>query len=548
LGLAGLAVALAVMSGIRPILKGMRLGYYARVAFTLSVVASLQAATLMAASLFGIDSVLSVASFPLIALCLTADGFAATVKRDGAAVAVWRVGVTASVGVAIALLADVPGVSTFLLRRPEALLFQLGLLILISEYLDLRLLDSWNIEPAGDLLVEPPSVSLSVVKEKHRVNPKIHSALELEPARYRVAVVRNRDNVGVIARFGRPCPEVYGKRTVQAVLDALRTAGFEAKAFEADVHMLKKLSDYLGPAALDDRPRGLVFNVGYGIQGDCRYTHVPAMLEMAGLPYTGATPLGHAVSLDKVVTKHLIQAAGVPTPRFTVFQGTVGDATSLAYPLIVKPRHESTSFGLRLVHTEEELLDATRFICATYEQDALVEEFIDGREVCIGLLGNNSPQTLPIVELDFGVRERATMTWEDKYHKRNDEPTKVCPAQLDKPLAERLRKLAIQTFEACHCRDYARVDFRIDRQGRPFVLEINSMASLGGGGSYVHSARACGLDFDLLIERIVDEAHQRYFNAPAPRVASGLAGSAQLQRQVAPPAPSNSSAACQQIA
>jgi D-alanine-D-alanine ligase len=147
----------------------------------------------------------------------------------------------------------------------------------------------------------------------------------------------------------------------------------------------------------------------------------------------------------------------------------------------------------------------------------LVEEYIDGREVCIGLLGNGDVECLPAVELDFGDRPLRINTWDDKYHKRYDEPLKLCPAPLDHKLIDRLGRLAVDTFHACRLKDYARVDIRIAPSGDPYVLEINSMASLGERGSYVHAASQAGYTFEALVNRIVDEAHVRYFGRRAPR-------------------------------
>jgi D-alanine-D-alanine ligase len=257
--------------------------------------------------------------------------------------------------------------------------------------------------------------------------------------------------------------------------------------------------------------------MAYGIQGDARYTHVPAALEMAGVPYTGSTPLGHALALDKVVTKVLMLAAGVPTPAFRVMLGPSDSDAGLNYPLVVKPRHESTSYGLAIVHNRQELDAAVGTIVEKYRQSALVEEYIDGREVAIGLLGNaGAMEFLPPVELDFGNRALRLVTWEDKYHKRADEPKKVCPAPIDNTLRQTLNEMALGTFEATHLRDYARVDIRIDPQGRPFVLEINSMASLGDGGSYMTAAKTAGYDFATLVNRIVRVTHRRYFGTEMP--------------------------------
>lgn len=349
----------------------------------------------------------------------------------------------------------------------------------------------------------------------------------------KVAVVRNRKNEGVIGRFGRECPEVYGRQSVQRIIDALREAGHHVEVFEGDMTMLPALKEFLPPDPETGRPGGMVFNLAYGVQGDCRYTHVPSMLEMAGIPYTGSSPLGHTLALDKVVTKILMIEAGVPTPAFRVLRGPGGDVDGLRFPLVVKPRHESSSFGLRLVHDRAGLDEAVAFIVERYEQSALVEEYIPGREVAVGILGNNPGQCLPLVEVQFQGRHLAMVTNADKMHTSTDEPLKVCPAPVDARLADRLREIALRTFHACHCRDYSRVDIRVDDRGEPFVLEINSMASLGWGGAYVLAARQAGYSFPELVHAIVESAHQRYFRAPAPRGVPGALDAAPGHRATA---------------
>ena len=332
----------------------------------------------------------------------------------------------------------------------------------------------------------------------------------------KVAVIRNRNFKGDINRFGQPCPEKYGEKTVQRVVDALSENGHEVALVEADKNLLSELERFMPPDA-NGNPTGLVFNMAYGIQGECRYTHVPAMLEMAGVPYTGSSPLGHALALDKIITKTLIQKIGVPTPDFRVLSKPGQSAEGLRFPLVVKPRHESTSYGLHLVNNSEELDAAVASVVEQYEQDALVEEYIDGREICVALLGNDRMEFLPLVESDFGDRKSRLITWADKFHKSAAEPTKICPVQIDEQLAERLREISLATFRACHCKDYSRVDLRIDEEGNPFVLEINSMASLGRTSSYVLAAETAGYTFASMINRILDVAHRRYFGAPAPR-------------------------------
>ena len=337
----------------------------------------------------------------------------------------------------------------------------------------------------------------------------------------RVAVVVNQVTTGVVNTFGPKCPEKYGAKAIQDVVQALEENGHRVLLCEGDKNLLAELGKFM-PAEGDGRPGGMVFNMAYGIQGECRYTHVPAALEMAGVPYTGSSPLGHALALDKVITKILIRAAGVPTPDFEVMKRfDPRRPFGLRFPVVVKPRHESTSFGLQLVYDCEQLKEAVRMVVEQYQQEALVEEYIDGREVCVGLLGNQDMEFLPLVEQDFGVRQTKIITWEDKIHHTDAETRKICPAQIREDLNEKLKSISLATFRACQCRDYARVDIRIDKNETPYVLEINSMASLGGTGSYVLAASTAGYSFAELVDRILNVAHSRYFGNPALRDASG---------------------------
>jgi len=332
----------------------------------------------------------------------------------------------------------------------------------------------------------------------------------------KIAVVSNREFTGTINRFGQVSPELYGNGTVTMVAEVLSQSGYEVRVFEGDKTLLENLERFMPPDA-DGQPTGLVFNMAYGIQGECRYTHVPAMLEMAGVPYTGSSPFGHALALDKVVTKVLMQQAGVPTAGFAVMSDGTGGADGLRFPLVVKPRHESTSYGLHLVNDAAELAEAVTAVVDEYQQEALVEEYIHGREFCVGLIGNDPLEFLPIVESDFGDRDVKLVTWADKFMQSNCEPAKICPAVVNEGLAAKLRDISLKTFRACHCKDFSRVDIRVDEDDNPYVLEINSMASLGATSSYVLAAQSRGYTFASMINRILDVAHRRYFAEPAPR-------------------------------
>ncbi|MER9832398.1 ATP-grasp domain-containing protein [Mesorhizobium sp. M0134] len=326
----------------------------------------------------------------------------------------------------------------------------------------------------------------------------------------RVAVVWNHDHTGVINRFGQPCPEEYSRETVESVVAALQEGGHETLLCEGDKRLLTKLERFMPPDS-QARPSGIVFNMAYGIQGECRFTHVPAMLEMAGVPYTGSSPLGQVLALDKVITKRLIRDGGVPTPNFRVMRRGTESTGNLRFPVVVKPRHEGASCGLQLVHEPGQLRQAVEVIVTQYGQDALVEEYIEGREIWVALLGNGELEVLPLVEYDFGDRETRLVTWEDKMLMAAAESHTICPAQIGSKLATVLRDISVATFRACQCRDFARVDLRIDRSGQPFVLEINSMPGIGIPSTYVLAATTAGYSFSSLVNRIFDVAHTRYF-------------------------------------
>lgn len=325
----------------------------------------------------------------------------------------------------------------------------------------------------------------------------------------RIAIVWNDDTRGVINRFGQPCPEAYGRETIESVGKALQEGGHETLLCEGDKSMLATLERFMAPES-QARPSGFVFNMAYGIQGECRLTHVPAMLEMAGVPYTGSGPLGHGMALDKVITKRLIRDSGLPTPNFRVMRHGTESTGELRFPMIVKPRHESDSCGVQLVNEPAHLRQAVEVVVTQFAQDALVEEYIEGREIWVALLGNEELEVLPLVEQDFGGRETRFVTWEAK-HMVVAAPPKICPAQIGSRLATVLRDISVETFGICQCRDYARVDFRIDDFGQPFVLEINTMPGLGTTSAYVSAATTAGYSSSKLVNRILDVAHRRCF-------------------------------------
>jgi D-alanine-D-alanine ligase len=326
----------------------------------------------------------------------------------------------------------------------------------------------------------------------------------------KIAIIYNYESKAVINLFGVPNREHYGLKTVKAITSALKQGGHQVRSFEGDKNIIVNLEDFMPAVIAGERP-GLVFNLSYGIQGKARYTHIPGILEMIGVPYVGSSPDTHAIALDKVVTKMILRQAGLPTPNFDVLDGPDSPVSEeLRYPLIVKPRSEAVSYGLKVVNDEQELRQGVKEICDAFRQPTLVEEYVEGREINVGILGNDPPEPLPPVELDFGGGE-PIFTYEDKIHRSGREINKICPAPLSEEHTEKVQSLSVKAFRALGCLDCARVDLRMDAQGNFHILEVNSMASLGQGGSYVYAASKIGLDYAALANKLVDVATQRYF-------------------------------------
>jgi D-alanine-D-alanine ligase len=331
----------------------------------------------------------------------------------------------------------------------------------------------------------------------------------------KVAIVYNRESKKVVNLFGMPNKEKIGLKTIARLSDALKKGGHQVMTVEGDKDLVDRLEEFMPRVVSGERP-GMVFNVSYGIQGQARYTHVPSILEMVGIPYVASGPLAHSLSLDKVVTKMILRQHGLPTPDFAVLDAPDASLPELTYPMIVKPKNEAVSFGLKVVHDEQELREAAGVIFEEYRQPVLVEQYIEGREINVGLLGNNPPEALPPVELLFGGDGPQIYTYEDKTGRSGRTISHACPAPIGDELLDRAQEIAVKAFQALGCADCARVDMRMDAEGKLYILEINSLPSLGEHGSYLVGAGHVGLDFAAVINRLVEVASARYFGTPKP--------------------------------
>jgi D-alanine-D-alanine ligase len=263
----------------------------------------------------------------------------------------------------------------------------------------------------------------------------------------------------------------------------------------------------------------LVFNIAEGLGNyRSREAQVPGILEMLDIPYTGSDPQCLAICLDKPLTKKLVAAAGVATPRWQVVNSAqqVGEIgwDGFPFPAFLKPVHEGSSKGIRFgsrVENTAQLAEAIPTLVGRYHQSVMVEEFITGDEVTVGVVGNSPPTVLGIMRVvsrsmkDYFVYSlEVKRDWERLVDYE-------CPAQLEAGVLKRIADSSLKAFEILHCRDFARIDFRVSRDGTPYFLEINPLPGINpNSGDIVIMAKKMGWRYESLISAIVEAALERY--------------------------------------
>jgi D-alanine-D-alanine ligase len=305
--------------------------------------------------------------------------------------------------------------------------------------------------------------------------------------------------------------------TLQAIREAIASWGHEVIDLEATQEL---------PSVLASTPLDIVFNIAEGFKGRNRESQVPAMLELLDIPYTGSDPATLSIALDKALAKKIVRQAGISTPNFQLMvtgkERLNKEFTS--FPLIVKPVAEGSSKGVvskSVCHNEAELREVVKEIASKYQQPALIEEYIGGREFTVGLLGERRPRVLPPMEIVFLDREDKTPIYSFQ-HKQDwsDRIRYDAPAKLEPALLEKLKAAARGSFMALGCRDVARIDFRMDDKGRIYFIECNPLPGLTPGWSdLVLIAQGAGLDYRGLIGEIMAPAIRRYKEREARRAA-----------------------------
>ncbi|GEJ56388.1 D-alanine--D-alanine ligase family protein [Anaeromyxobacter diazotrophicus] len=301
--------------------------------------------------------------------------------------------------------------------------------------------------------------------------------------------------------------EYDSPKTLQAIREAIASYGHEVVDLEATSDL---------PIQLASTPVDVVFNIAEGFKGRNRESQVPALLELLDIPYTGSDPAALSVSLDKALAKRMVRTHGILTPSYLVMHtGKERLPKELGFPLLVKPVAEGTSKGVTkksVVRDELELREVARDLIGKYRQPALVEEYIGGREFTVGMLGERRPRVLPPMEIVFLDREDPTPIY--SFEMKQDWNEKIryeVPAKLEGRELERLEKAARECFAALGCRDVARIDFRMDPEGRIYFIESNPLPGLAPGWSdLVLIAEAAGIDYRALIGEILSFAIRRY--------------------------------------
>jgi D-alanine-D-alanine ligase len=268
----------------------------------------------------------------------------------------------------------------------------------------------------------------------------------------------------------------------------------------------------------------IVFNMAEGLSGPDREAHIPALLERRGIPFTGSSARTLRTCLDKAATKRVLQQHGLPTPAYAVLSCAERLPALPAFPLMVKPLHEGSSKGIEqasVVQTWAALRARVAYILSTYRQPALVEAFVPGREFTVALLGNGVEVTvLPLVEICFAALPptafpvysyAAKWLWDTPEHTLD---ILRYPADLPTDLVRRITDLCRRAFLALECRDWCRIDVRLDTHGQPQILELNPLPGIlpnpQSHSGFPKAAAAANLSYAALIRRVLAHACQRY--------------------------------------
>ncbi len=338
--------------------------------------------------------------------------------------------------------------------------------------------------------------------------------------RYDCAILYNAANISEVEGSQEKIyPSTILRTEVTAIEESLREAGFSPYVLSVD-HFSKELVQTLTRLG----PR-FIFNLCEEINGRTELEMcVAGLLEMMNIPFTGSGPIALGLALNKYHAKQILRAAGIPCAKgYLHHPGQKRVPRGVRFPVIAKPVHEDASLGINagsVCHDSAHLEHQVAYVHNVYQQAALVEEFLDGREFNVSIMGSD-PQVLAISEIDFhGLPEGEPKIV--SYRAKWDEESPVfggtvpiCPANLAKRLEKRIKEIALRSYKCIGCRDYARVDMRTDARGNPFVLEVNPNPDISPKAGFARAARVAGYSYTGMVARISQSALERGAKAAA---------------------------------
>jgi len=301
------------------------------------------------------------------------------------------------------------------------------------------------------------------------------------------------------------------------VVEKLKSVGFNAYSLNIkdDINLLLK--------HLTEEKPDVIFNLIEIYKDNPRLEmNIVGLYELLGIPYTGAPAMGLANCQNKVLAKRLLSSAGIRIPHFfIVYVKSTKYPHRLKYPLLVKPAFEDASVGIEnesIVSNGKQLRKRIEHVLKQFNQPALVEEFIEGRELNVAVMGDRRLRVLPISEIDFSQMPdhlhnivSFQAKW-DPHHESYHKTIPLCPAPLPKNIEKRAKELAFRAFKVMGCRDYARVDMRLSKNNKLYVLEVNPNPDITEGAGFMRSAQHAGMTYAQALKRIVKYALGRSNN------------------------------------
>ncbi|MGQ9509778.1 MAG: D-alanine--D-alanine ligase family protein [Thermodesulfobacteriota bacterium] len=301
--------------------------------------------------------------------------------------------------------------------------------------------------------------------------------------------------------------EFDSEETIEAIREVLEEEGHQVIKLGGSKDIIDRLRAF---------PVDIVFNIAEGMGGRNREAYIPALLEFFNIPYTGSDPLTLSLTLDKSMAKKVVLSEGIPTPRFKKVQALEDiQFLDLHYPLFVKLCYEGSSKGVRLdskIMDPISLKEKVKWLLETYGPPILVEEFVSGPEFTVGILGNNPPSILGVMQIEIKGSSPYEAVYSLEIKRDWEERVRyLCPPPISLSLLKRIEEVALKAYQALECRDVSRVDLRVGEDGIPYFLEINPLPGLSPiYGDLPIMAKHMGWEYPQLIRAIFHHALKRY--------------------------------------